>query len=242
VNKLYVVIFIVALISITSTLTKKKQETMNDKDCDFAREQMVVLLKEEGIKDENVLAVMLKVPRHAFVKSGVEEEAYVNTALPIDCSQTISQPYIVAFMTEAAQLNSNSKVLEIGTGSGYQAAILGEICKEVFTVEIIEELANKAANLLEKLSYRNVYVKFSNGYKGWPEKAPFDAIIVTAASKTLPIELVEQLSIGGRMIIPLESEAGRQILVRVIKTSQDNDYRLEDLLDVRFVPMVSSSN
>ncbi len=205
------------------------------------RNRIVSVIRDEGIKEKSVLDAMLKVPRHFFVPKDLEEYAYDNRALPIGYSQTISQPYIVAFMTQEAQLNYNSRVLEIGTGSGYQTAILAEICKEVFTIEIIEQLSNNAFTLLKKLGYHNVHFKVGNGHDGWLTAAPFDAIIVTAKAESLPKTLLHQLVIGGRMIIPLQKTVDEQVLVKITKRTQSDDYSIEDLLDVRFVPMVDGN-
>jgi protein-L-isoaspartate(D-aspartate) O-methyltransferase len=180
---------------------------------------------------------MLKVPRHLFVSPETINYSYSDAPLPIDCAQTISQPFIVGFMTQEAYLNRNSKVLEIGTGSGYQAAILAEICGKVFTIERIEQLAKKSAVIFQQLGYSNLHTKVGDGYAGWPEEAPFDAIIVTAASKEIPETLLNQLAVGGRMIIPLHRRPESQVLVRITKTSF-HEYHTKDLLDVRFVPMV----
>lgn len=206
----------------------------------YQRARMISVIKDEGIKDEPVLKAMLKVPRHFFVSKNLEEYAYDNVALPIEQLQTISQPYIVAFMTQEAELNSGSRVLEIGTGSGYQAAILAEICKEVFTIEIIEQLANNASALLKKLGYHNIHFRVGDGHKGWPTSAPFDAILVTAKAESPPKKLIHQLSVGGRMLIPLQKAPGRQVLVKIIKKDHRDNYSSEDVLDVRFVPMTKS--
>lgn len=202
------------------------------------RKTMVSTIKKYGVKDEKVLSALLKVPRHLFVENERAQYAYADHPLPIGYAQTISQPYIVAFMTEAAQLDHTSRVLEIGTGSGYQAAILGEICNQVFTIEVIKELADRASRLLASLGYTNIQAKIGNGYEGWTKESNFDAIIVTAAAQILPEALLHQLSVGGRMIIPLQNEIGGQNLVKIIKTSHNNDYESELLLDVIFVPMV----
>lgn len=204
------------------------------------RTELVFLLQKQGIKDKRVLAAIEKVPREAFVEYCLREFAYLNRPLPIGYLQTISQPFIVAFMTEAAELNKDSVVLEIGTGSGYQASVLAELSKEVFTVEIITELALQAIKVFKVLNYNNIHTKIGNGYEGWPEHAPYDAIIVTAASCSVPMKLIDQLAIGGIMIIPLEKEAGIQNLTKITKISSDNLYSSENLLDVRFVPMVNS--
>ena len=196
---------------------------------------MVHQLKLYGIKDPAVLDVMQRVKRHLFVTPSVQEYAYEDTPLPIGHDQTISQPYIVAYMTEAAGLKSTDRVLEIGTGSGYQAAILAEIVKEVYTVEIIQELADDAEKRFKELGYQNVTVRHVDGYEGWPEKAPFDAIIVTAAPDRVPQKLLEQLAIGGRMVVPIGSFF--QDLYLYTKTEKRIEKR--KLLPVRFVPMVT---
>jgi len=192
-------------------------------------------IEARGVKDKSVLSAMRKVERHLFVPKELEEAAYEDHPLPIGYGQTISQPYIVAYMTEAAMLGKDDKVLEIGTGSGYQAAILAEIAKEVYTIEIIKELADEADDRLEKLDYKNIHVKHGDGYKGCPEFAPFDAIIVTAAPPDIPDELVKQLKIGGRMVVPIGSFD--QELYLITKTEKGIDKNR--LLPVRFVPMTS---
>ncbi len=191
-------------------------------------------IRHRGISDHGVLEAMIKVKRHLFVSSSLRKLAYEDHPLPIGYRQTISQPYIVAFMTEAANLKKGDKVLEIGTGSGYQAAVLAEIVKEVYTIEIIKELADTARQRLEKLGYENIHVKHGDGYQGWPEFMPYDAIIVTAAPNEIPEKLVEQLSVGGRMVIPIGSFY--QELYLITKTKEGISKRR--LLPVRFVPMV----
>ncbi|HEX9425704.1 MAG TPA: protein-L-isoaspartate(D-aspartate) O-methyltransferase, partial [Pyrinomonadaceae bacterium] len=161
------------------------------------RRKLVELLKSEGLTNTRVLEALLKVPRHRFVPASHRDLAYQNRALPIGHEQTISQPFIVGYMTEAAEIAPGEKVLEIGTGSGYQAAVLAELGKEVYTIEIIPPLADSARNLLREMGYKNVQVKTGNGYLGWPEHAPFDAIIVTAAPDEVPQALVDQLGVGG---------------------------------------------
>ena len=170
------------------------------------REMVEYQIKNRGIRDPKVLEAMLRVERHLFVPDEMKDKAYMDSPLPIAMGQTISQPYIVAYMTETLHLGSEDRVLEIGTGSGYQAAILAEIVKEVYSIEIVKELAEEASRRLQNLGYTNIYVKHGDGYKGWPEKAPFDAIIVTAAPPEIPEELVRELtSPGGRMIVPVGS-------------------------------------
>lgn len=193
-------------------------------------------LAARGIKDQNVLQAMQEVPRDLFVPKNLKELAYTDSPLPIGYNQTISQPYIVAMMTEAAQLTKEDKVLEIGTGSGYQAAILGKICNKVYSLEVIQPLAEGAIKIIDKLGYDNISIKIDNGYQGWEEKQPFNAIIVTAAAKHLPQNLVNQLEVDGKLIIPIEKENGAQYLMRY--TNKQEGLVEEVLLQVRFVPMV----
>jgi protein-L-isoaspartate(D-aspartate) O-methyltransferase len=201
------------------------------------REEMVAeQIEARGIKDANVLVAMRVVPRHAFVPKNVQKAAYGDYPLPIGFDQTISQPYIVAFMTEALELKPNSKVLEIGTGSGYQAAVCAEIAAEVYTIEIVEPLAKRAEETLKELGYTNVFVRAGDGYFGWPEKAPFDAIIGTAAAERIPQPLLEQLKPGGRMILPYETKRGFQYLVLVTKDEKGNISK-RNVMPVMFVPM-----
>jgi protein-L-isoaspartate(D-aspartate) O-methyltransferase len=174
-------------------------------------------IRSRDVRDPNTLAAMQMVPRHSFVRPGQQRQAYNDHPLPIGLGQTISQPYIVAFMTEALNLKPGSRVLEIGTGSGYQAAVCAEIAKEVYTIEIVEPLAKSAKKLLKELGYPNVFVRAGDGYFGWPEKAPFDAIIGTAAAGRIPEPLMEQLKPGGRMILPHGREWGLQYLVLITK-------------------------
>jgi protein-L-isoaspartate(D-aspartate) O-methyltransferase len=189
------------------------------------------------VRDARVLAVMRKIPRHLFVPSGWQSFAYTDQPLPIGEGQTISQPYIVAFMTEALELKPEDRVLEIGTGSGYQAAVLAELVREVYSIEIVEPLAKEAEARLRRLGYANVHVRCGDGYRGWPEAAPFDAIIVTAAPDHVPPPLIEQLAPNGRLVIPV----GRffQDLIRIRRT--DKGLQKETLLPVRFVPMTGES-
>lgn len=198
------------------------------------RERMVeTQLRPRGIRDERVLRAMARVPRHLFVPAQVRRDAYADHPLPIGHGQTISQPYIVAFMTEALALDEGHRVLEIGTGSGYQAAILGELVKEVYTIEILEPLARSAGATLETLEYDNVHVRAGNGYAGWPDKAPFDRIIVTAAPEAVPPALVEQLEVGGIMAIPV-GDVFQEL--RILRRTPDGLETLKTL-PVRFVPM-----
>jgi len=191
-----------------------------------------------GIVNEKVLEAMSLADRKEFVSRELQKSAYNDSPLPIGYNQTISQPYIVAFMTEAAQLDKASRVLEIGTGSGYQAAILAELCKKVYTIEVVKSLGQSAEKKLEELGYKNIHVRIGDGYKGWPEEAPFDAIIVTAAPEEIPTILVKQLNEGGRLIIPIGKF--NQELMRI--TRAKDGIKTEKLMPVRFVPMVKKRN
>jgi protein-L-isoaspartate(D-aspartate) O-methyltransferase len=187
-----------------------------------------------GVRDPRVLAAMRKVPRHLFVDPAQRAEAYEDHPLPIPGNQTISQPYIVALMTELLELEPSSRVLEIGTGSGYQSAVLAELSDEVYTIEIVPELARLAASRLKELGYDNVTVKEGDGYRGWPEHAPFDAVIVTAAPERIPQPLLDQLAPGGIMVIPV---GGFFQELKVFRKSADGRITEKDILPVRFVPM-----
>ena len=214
---------------------KKDTKKMNEEDSFTSQRHYMVdsQIKSRGVVDEYVLLAMKKVPRHEFVPEDLQSEAYIDDPLPIGESQTISQPYIVAYMTEQLKLKKTDKVLEIGTGSGYQAAILAEIVDSVYTIEIIDELAKEAEATLQKMNYKNVFVKSGDGYKGWPSEAPFDAIIITAAPTKIPQPLVDQLTTGGRMILPL----GNLYQELVLLTKTENGIQKKTLLPVRFVPM-----
>jgi len=201
------------------------------------RKKMVAWqIQARDVKDPNVLKAMQIVPRHAFIRATEQRNAYVDYPLPIGFDQTISQPYIVAFMTEALKLKPNSKVLEIGTGSGYQAAVCAEIAQQVYTIEIVEGLAKRAKKCLKELGYPNVFVRFGDGFFGWPDVAPFDAIIGTAAAGRIPEPLLEQLKPGGRMILPYGKPWGFQYLV-VITKDKEGKISKKNVMPVRFVPM-----
>ena len=200
-----------------------------------ARENMIANdIKSRGVKDKATLEAMLAVPRHLFVPEELRSQAYRDGPLPIGYGQTISQPYIVAFMTEVIRPEANYKVLEIGTGSGYQAAVLSRIIDTVYTVEIIDELHIKATKLLKDLNYSNVRTKSDDGYFGWEAKGPFDAIVVTAAAEFVPPPLIAQLKEGGRMIIPVGTPFATQQLLLV--TKKDGKTKTSNLMFVRFVP------
>jgi len=204
-----------------------------------ARQSMVEQqIKRRGVKNELVINAMKKVPRHLFVPAKVKDLAYDDNPLSIGLGQTISQPYIVGLMSECLYLKGGEKVLEIGTGSGYQAAILGEIADSVFTIEIVEKLAVQAKEKLKSMGYDNIYTKCGDGYQGWPEYAPFDGIIVTAAPGHIPQPLIDQLKVGGRMIIPVGEWYQELILIR--KTSKKKIAK-EVVIPVRFVPMTGEA-
>src|SRR6266446_2780552 len=208
---------------------------------DFAaqRQRMVEQqLKTRGIKDERVLAAMAKVPREEFIPVDARADAYEDGPLPIGYDQTISQPYIVAFMTEQLRPKPGDRVLEIGSGSGYQAAILAELSAEVYSIEIIEPLAKTAEATLRRLGYKNVHVKIGDGYQGWPEHAPYDAVIVTCAPDHVPRPLVEQLKEGGRIIIPVGSPDDQQLY---LLEKKDGRLQQRTVLPVRFVPMTGEA-
>ena len=188
-----------------------------------------------GIRNPEVLQAMTDVPRHEFVPSALRPYAYADGPLPIGHGQTISQPFIVAYMTQALELTKQESVLEVGTGSGYQAAILGKLAKEVYSIEIVPPLAESARGVLSKLGFENVHVRLGDGYLGWPEKAPFDAIIVTCAPDHVPEPLISQLKEGGRLVIPVGEAGGVQQLVLLRK--RNGQISKDKMLDVRFVPM-----
>jgi protein-L-isoaspartate(D-aspartate) O-methyltransferase len=219
---------------------KTKTGTEGGKD-NFAylRQQMVDLqLYNRGIRDERVLKVMRTVPRHEFVPQSEIKSAYDDSPLPIGYDQTISQPYIVAYMTEKLELKGDEKVLEIGTGSGYQAAILAELAREVYTIEIVEPLCHSATERLARLGYQNIKTLCGDGYQGWPQYAPFDAIIVTAAPRKVPSALIEQLNKGGRLIAPVGNFFQEIILMT---KKEDGSIKRQTLIPVRFVPMTGEA-
>jgi protein-L-isoaspartate(D-aspartate) O-methyltransferase len=203
----------------------------------LARERLLMTesqIRARGVRDPAVLAAMAKVPRHLFVPDAYRRHAYADEPLPIGEGQTISQPYIVAYMTAALDLQGGEKVLEVGTGSGYQTAVLAEIVGSVWTIEIIESLAARARAVLGGLGYTSIRYRIGSGAAGWPEEAPFDAITVTAAAARLPETLEDQLAIGGRMIVPVGTDLQELVLVRKGKRGIKRDH----LLAVRFVPLV----
>lgn len=209
--------------------------------CELRRRMVREQLEPVGrdIVDPRVLAAMAKVPRHEFVPPEVRAAAYGDYPLPIGHGQTISQPFIVAFMTQALAPRPEDRVLEVGTGSGYQAAVLAELVREVHTIEIVEPLARRAGGDLRRLGYTNVFARAGDGYQGWPEAAPFDAVIVTCAPEHVPAPLVAQLRDGGRMIVPVGPEGGVQELV--LLTKRGDTLERQAVLPVRFVPMTGTA-
>lgn len=232
---LLTVVLLLPLLSCAS-LTLTERTTIEDapsQDFTQQRRRLIEQLKAEGINSSAVLNAMLKVPRHEFVPPTQRHNAYQNRPLSIGHGQTISQPFIVAYMTEAASIAPGERVLEIGTGSGYQAAILAELAKEVYTIEIIPELAEGARLVLSKLGYKNVQVRAGNGYEGWEEHAPFDAIVVTAAPDEIPQRLVDQLAVRGKMVIPVGSTFQEMVII----TRGESGIVERRTIPVRFVPM-----
>lgn len=222
------ILIIVVFSSHAEDIYDKKRHIMVERD-----------IKARGVKDAKVLEVMKKVPRHLFVDESLRNQAYDDHPLPIGEGQTISQPYVVALMTEALRLKPSDRVLEVGTGSGYQAAVLAEIVREVYTIEIRKGLAEKAEKRLSELGYRNIRIKYGDGYFGWEEFAPFDAIIVTASANHIPPPLIKQMKDGGRLIIPLGSTIYYQTLTLV--TKKKSEVFLEQMGPVAFVPMIGEA-
>lgn len=211
--------------------------------------ELIMSLRRQGIRDKRVLSAIERIPRETFVAGTFRKQAYEDHALPIECGQTISQPYIVAYMTEQLKVTDRMKVLEIGTGSGYQAAVLAKLCRRVYTIERYRTLLKDAERRFEELHLHNITANVGDGTKGWPEQAPFDRIIVTAAAPTVPQTLVDQLKVGGILVAPIAAAAlarpdsgapkpmpGDQRLVRIERTEEG--VKREELLPVRFVPLV----
>lgn len=239
----FVITLIILFIVFTQKTNFKLKETIDiseefDEYAQLRKQMVNTQLRSRDITDERVLDVMEKVPRHKFMPY-YAEQAYEDHPVPIGYGQTISQPYIVALMTQLLDTKDSDKVLEIGTGSGYQAAVLAELVYEVYTIEIIEELANRAEQTLINLGYDNAEVKHADGYFGWEENAPFDAIIITAAANHIPPQLIKQLKDNGRLVIPLASPAGFQTLTLVTKKGDDLETRF--ITGVRFVPMTGET-
>lgn len=233
-----------AILSVSSLLAGQPagaSDSHEERRAEMVRVQLTkAIFGRIPVKDKRVLDAMRTVPRHEFVPENVRLDAYEDTPLPIGSGQTISQPYIVAFMTEALLPESGDTILEIGTGSGYQAAVLAELVKQVYTIEIVEKLGERARADLERLGVDNVEVRVGDGYRGWPEHAPFDGIIVTAAPDHVPPALIEQLKVGGRMVIPVGPEARTQKLL-VLEKREDGSLAREELMLVRFVPFTGEA-
>jgi protein-L-isoaspartate(D-aspartate) O-methyltransferase len=205
---------------------------------DHAKIELIMALRRQGIRDKRVLSAVERIPREKFINASFRKQAYEDHALPIECGQTISQPYVVAYMTEQLHVGDRMKVLEVGTGSGYQAAVLAKLCRRVYTIERYRTLLRDAIRRFEELRLHNITAKVGDGAEGWPEQAPFDRIIVTAAAPAVPQKLVEQLKIGGIMIVPVAAAGsrGEQNLVRIERTEEG--VKREELMPVRFVPLV----
>ncbi len=237
-NTVYKIVVLLAVYIITGQLFaedfSRRHQTMIKDIEDTVRETRHYLDKE--MFDQRVMDVMAKVPRHEFVPSSQQDNAYQNRPLPIGYGQTISQPYIVALMTDLIETRSEDRVLEIGTGSAYQAAVLAELVDEVYSIEVVEALGEKAAKRLQRLNYNNVHTRIGDGYYGWPEQAPFDAIVVTAAASHVPPPLINQLKAGGRMVIPVGSRFMTQQLLLVEK-SNDGTIATRQVMPVVFVPL-----
>ncbi len=227
-----------ALVALGIACAEPTTTTTMQPDFGALRERMVrEQLASRDVKDARVLAAMRRVPRHEFVPAALRAQAYADGPLPIGHEQTISQPYIVALMTQLAALGPASRVLEVGTGSGYQAAILAEVARDVYTIEIVEPLARSAEATLRRLGYERVHVRAGDGYRGWPEAAPFDAILVTAAPERVPAPLLEQLAVGGRLVIPV----GRIDQELEVHRRTATGFEVERVAPVRFVPMTGEA-
>ena len=215
---------------------KKKTTYLKNKKND----ELIFELKIEGITDKKILSAIKKVPRELFVEQHLIKQAYQNNALATDCGQTVSQPYVVAYMISCLNLKNTDKILEIGTGTGWQTAILSFLCKQVFTIERFNFLLNKAKKNLTKLNIKNVNYKLGNGFEGWKTKILFDAIIIGASSEVVPLKLLQSLKINGMLIMPKKNNIGNQKLL-LIKKKDENNFDQEELLDVKFVPLLNES-
>lgn len=204
------------------------------------RAKLVLILRQAGVRDPRVLKAMERTPREMFVPEGFRRHAYDDTALPIDLGQTISQPLIVAMMTEALELHDRAKVLEVGTGSGYQAMVLSLLCRRVYTIERIRDLLKQAEARFKALDRHNITTRHGDGYKGWPEQAPFECIMVTAAAPEIPQALIDQLAPGGRLVIPVGMDPVSQRLLKLVK-HEDGTITTSELGGVRFVPLLEGT-
>ena len=215
---------------------REKEKIFFNKD----NHDLIKELKEKGITNKNILNAIKKVPRELFVNKNFIQRAYENMALPADCNQTISQPYVIAYMIDCLKLKNTDKVLEIGTGTGYQTAIISYLCQKIYTIEIFDKLFNQAKINIGKLGIKNVIHKLGNGVNGWGEKILFDAIIVSAASEKIPLKLLQNLKDHGKLIIPIKYSSGNQKLKLVKKTSE-NSFNQKELFDVKFVPLLNEN-
>ena len=214
---------------------KKEGIFLNKNNNDLIKE-----LKEKGIDNKSILDAMRKVPRELFVNEHSSRYAYENIALPVECEQTISQPYVVAYMIDCLKLKKTDKILEVGTGTGYQTAIISYLCQKIYTIEILDKLFNHAKINIGKLGIKNVIHKLGNGTNGWGEKILFDAIIVSAASEKIPLKLLQNLKNNGKLIIPIKYSSGNQKLKLVKKTSESS-FDQKELFDVKFVPLLNKN-
>ena len=213
----------------------KEKKKFNKNNNDLIKE-----LKEKGIVNKNILDAIKRVPRELFVNENSVKWAYEDSALPVECGQTISQPYVVAYMIDCLKLKKTDKVLEVGTGTGYQAAIISHLCQKIYTVEIFNELLFRAKNNTEKLKIKNIIYKLGNGVNGWEEKILFDAIIVSAASEEIPPKLLQNLKNNGKLIIPMKYSFENQKLI-LVKKKSENNFEKEELFDVKFVPLLNKN-
>ena len=215
---------------------EKEKIFFNKNNNDLIRE-----LKEKGITNKNILSAIKKVPRALFVNKNFAQRAYENIALPTECGQTISQPYVIAYMIDCLNLKKTDKVLEVGSGTGYQAAIISHLCQKIYTIEIFDKLSNQTKINMGKLKIKNVIYKLGNGLNGWGEKILFDAIIVSAASKEIPPKLLQNLKNNGKLIIPKKYPLENQKLILIEKKSENN-FKKKELFDVKFVPLLNNNN
>ena len=235
-DKLFIHLVFILFVFLPSTQAQNNRVKIFPSDWKAAAQEMVLTqIVERGVKDARVLTVLAQTARHKFVPSEMVPYAYKDRPLPIGEDQTISQPYIVALMTELLDLSGTEKVLEIGTGSGYQAAVLSPLVADVYTIEIVKTLALRAQKILEELGMKNVYVRWGDGYKGWPDEAPFDRIIVTAAPDEVPSTLIDQLRAGGKLVIPVGKYWQELKVITKVSRSQIDE---QSIIPVRFVPMV----
>ena len=235
-DKLFIHLVIILFVFLPSTQAQNNRVKIFPSDWKAAAQEMVLTqIIGRGVKDARVLTVLAQTARHKFVPSEMVPFAYKDRPLPIGEDQTISQPYIVALMTELLDLSGTEKVLEIGTGSGYQAAVLSPLVADVYTIEIVKTLALRAQKILEELEMKNVYVRWGDGYKGWPDEAPFDRIIVTAAPDEVPSALIDQLRAGGKLVIPVGKYWQELKVITKVSRSQIDE---QSIIPVRFVPMV----